>query len=54
MAPIGSPRCATDINPKRHEVNVLIAFVATALLVATLVHSPAAASAPSGGLGGCP
>jgi serine protease AprX len=45
VAPIRSPRSATHIKPKRHEINIVIAFVATALLVATLVHAPAAARA---------
>ena len=45
MAPIGSPRLAIETNPKRHEVNVVLAFVAAALLVAAMVHAPAASRA---------
>jgi serine protease AprX len=45
MAPTGSPRPAIAISPQRHELSLVIGLVASALLVATLVHAPAAARA---------
>jgi serine protease AprX len=45
MAPTGSPRPAIETSPHRHTVHVVIGLVASALLVATMVHSPAARDA---------
>lgn len=45
MAPIGTPRLAIETTPNRHRLSVVTGLVASALLVATLFHAPATASA---------
>ena len=47
LAPIGTPRLAFATSPQRHEFTVLIALVASALLVAALAHAPFAPAAPT-------